>query len=229
MTWVHLTNISGNRKVGPIKVTTSDKASCPSECGIADECYAGGGPIAIHWNKVREGERGDNWDGFVDRVKRFRKNELWRHNQAGDLPPNADGKLDADKCEALADAASHTDGWTYTHYNPNDKHNNAVIKSMNEVGGLVVNLSADTVEQADEYHELGIAPITVVLPEDAPNMGNKTPNGLPIVVCPAQTQEDISCNICELCQKRDRKSIVGFKAHGSRRKKLSEKLVTNAL
>ena len=107
MTWVHLTKISGNRKVGPIKVTTSDKASCPSECGIADECYAGGGPLAIHWNKVREGERGDNWDGFVDRVKRFRKNELWRHNQAGDLPPNQDGKLDADKCESLADAASH--------------------------------------------------------------------------------------------------------------------------
>ena len=68
MTWVHLTNISGNRKVGPIKVTTSDKESCPSECGIADECYASGGPLAIHWNKVREGERGDNWDGFVDRV-----------------------------------------------------------------------------------------------------------------------------------------------------------------
>ena len=224
MTWVHLTNISGNRKVGPIKVTTSEKSSCPSECGIKAECYAGGGPLAIHWNKVGEGQRGDNWDGFVNRVKRFRKNELWRHNQAGDLPPNADGKLDADKCESLADAASHTDGWTYTHYNPMDKHNFEVIQKMNSVGGLVVNLSADTMEQADTYSRLGIAPVTVVLPEDAPNMGNKTPEGLPIVVCPAQTQEDMSCNICELCQKRDRKSIVGFKAHGSRRKKLTAKL-----
>jgi hypothetical protein len=44
------------------------------------------------------------------------------------------------------------------------------------------------------------------------------------VVCPAQTQDEMACNICELCQKRDRKSIVGFKAHGSRRKKLSAKL-----
>ena len=88
----------------------------------------------------------------------------------------------------------------------------------------MVNLSADTMEQADTYHELGIAPVTVVLSEDAPNMGNKTPNGLPIVVCPAQTQDEMSCNICELCQKRDRKSIVGFKAHGSRRKKLTAKL-----
>jgi hypothetical protein len=111
-----------------------------------------------------------------------------------------------------------------THYDPTDAHNNSVINGMNEVGGLVVNLSADTMEQADTYHELGIAPVTVVLSEDAPNMGNKTPNGLPIVVCPAQTQEDMACNICELCQKRDRKSIVGFKAHGSRRKKLTAKL-----
>ena len=229
MTWVHLTNVSGNRKVGPIKVTTSDKESCPSECGIKAECYAGGGPLAIHWNKVREGERGDNWDGFVNRVKRFRKNELWRHNQAGDLPPNQDGKLDDDKCEALADAASHTDGWTYTHYDPTDAHNNAVIKGMNQVGGLVVNLSADTMEQADEYHELGIAPVTVILSEDAPNMGNKTPNGLPIVVCPAQTQEDMACNRCKLCQVQDRKSIVGFKAHGSRRKKLSAKLLDESV
>ena len=224
MTWVHLTNVSGNRKVGPIKVTTSEKSSCPSECGIKAECYAGGGPLAIHWNKVGEGQRGDNWDGFVNRVKRFRKNELWRHNQAGDLPQDENGKLDADKCESLADAASHTDGWTYTHYNPMDKHNFEVIQKMNSVGGLVVNLSADTMEQADTYSRLGIAPVTVVLPEDAPNMGNKTPEGLPIVVCPAQTQEDMSCNICELCQKRDRKSIVGFKAHGSRRKKLTAKL-----
>ena len=229
MTWVHLTNISGNRKVGPIKVTTSDKASCPSECGIKTECYAGGGPLAIHWNKVGEGQRGDNWDGFVNRVKRFRKNELWRHNQAGDLPPNADGKLDADKCEALADAASHTDGWTYTHYNPMDKHNFEVIQKMNSVGGLVVNLSADTMEQADTYSRLGIAPVTVVLPEDAPNMGNKTPEGLPIVICPAQTQEDMACNRCKLCQVQDRKSIVGFKAHGSRRKKLSAKLVDESV
>ena len=110
-----------------------------------------------------------------------------------------------------------------------EEYSSSVIDSMNKVGGLVINLSADNIEQADSHYELGIAPVTVVLSEDAPNMGNKTPNGLPIVVCPAQTQEDMACNICELCQKRDRKSIVGFKAHGSRRKKLSEKLVSNAV
>ena len=229
MTWVHLTNVSGNRKVGPIKVTTTEKSSCPAECGVMDECYASGGPLAIHWNKVGEGQRGDNWEAFTKRVRRFHKNELWRHNQAGDLPPNEDGKLDEQKCEQLANAASHTNGWTYTHYDPMDKHNFEVIQKMNSVGGLVVNLSADTMEQAETYHELGIAPVTVVLPEDAPNMGNKTPNGLPIVICPAQTQDDMACNRCKLCQVQDRKSIVGFKAHGSRRKKLSAKLLDESV
>lgn len=229
MSWVHLTNVSGNRKVGPIKVTTTEKSSCPTECGVMDECYASGGPLAIHWNKVGEGQRGDNWEAFTKRVRRFHKNELWRHNQAGDLPPNEDGKLDEQKCEQLANAASHTNGWTYTHYNPMDKHNFEVIQKMNSVGGLVVNLSADTMEQADTYSRLGIAPVTVVLPEDAPNMGNKTPEGLPIVICPAQTQDDMACNRCKLCQVQDRKSIVGFKAHGSRRKKLSAKLLDESV
>jgi len=62
------------------------------------------------------------------------------------------------------------------------------------------------------------------LPIDAPDRGNKTPDGIPIVVCPAQTQEEMSCDVCKLCQVRDRKSIVGFKAHGTAKKRLSKKL-----
>jgi hypothetical protein len=53
--------------------------------------------------------------------------------------------------------------------------------------------------------------------------GNKTPGGIPIVICPAQTS-DVSCDQCRLCQKRDRKSVVGFLAHGTASKRLSKKL-----
>jgi len=62
------------------------------------------------------------------------------------------------------------------------------------------------------------------LPSDAPHQGNVTPNGLPIVVCPAQTTKGIQCATCKLCQVRDRKSIVGFLAHGVKAKQLTEKL-----
>jgi len=230
MTWVHLTQRSKNSKVGPIKVTTTERKSCPKECGIIDECYASTGfHMNMHWKKVSKHERGDNWTGFTRRVKRFEFDEVWRHNQAGDLPKKRQStvkvdRLDDKKCKSLAVAAKHTKGWTYTHYDPTDKHNAGVIKGMNKIGGLVVNLSADTLDKADEYYNLGIAPVTVPLPSDAPHQGNVTPNGLPIVVCPAQTTKGIQCATCKLCQVRDRKSIVGFLAHGVKAKQLTEKL-----
>jgi hypothetical protein len=64
----------------------------------------------------------------------------------------------------------------------------------------------------------------VILPEDAPAMGNKTPGGLPIVTCPAQTTDGMACNLCKLCFVKDRKSVVGFLAHGAASKRLSRKM-----
>ena len=223
--FVSLTMVSGNRKVGPIPVSTTEKDSCPAECPLKDtDCYARFGPLGMHWAKVGKDGRGWQWTLFCRAIAKFAKNTLWRHNQAGDLPQREDGRIDADKCRELSEASRHTRGWTYTHYDPTDAHNAAVIRDMNSVPGMTVNLSADTVEQADQYYALGIAPVVVILPEDAPHSGNKTPGGLPIVTCPAQTVDDMSCNLCRLCQVKDRKSIVGFLAHGAAVKRLSRKL-----
>jgi len=226
MTWVTLNMKSGNRKVGAIPVSTSDKKTCPSACPLKDtDCYARFGPLGMHWNKIGPDGRGDNFEAFCKRVEKFDSGQLWRHNQAGDLPPseNDSEKLDAVKCKLLSKSAKHTNGWTYTHYDLTDKHNRKVVKAMNKSGGLVVNLSADSLQEADSYAKMGIGPVTVTLPKDASHRGNKTPKGLPIVVCPAQTA-DVSCEQCRLCQNRDRKSIVGFLAHGTASKRLSERL-----
>lgn len=222
--WVSLNPVSSNRKVGPIPVSTTEEGSCPNECPLkGTDCYARFGPLGMHWRKIGEG-RGDNWSAFCTRVRKFRKGQLWRHNQAGDLPQDENGKIDRDKVSELGQAAAHTNGWTYTHYNPLDSHNREAIKSLNESGGMTVNLSADTMAEADQYVQLGIAPVVVILPQDAPTRGNVTPHGFPIVVCPAQTQETMTCDQCRLCQVRDRKSIVGFLAHGTAKKRLSAKL-----
>lgn len=227
--WVSLTAVSGNRKVGKIPVSTTEAKSCPSACPlIGTDCYAGSGPLKIHWMKVGNG-RGDNWSAFCKRVASFIAGQLWRHNQAGDLPKDTTisddvDRLDAEKCRELSNASQHTRGWTYTHYDVLDSHNAAVVKSMNSVPGLTVNLSADSPAEADELYNLGIGPVCVTLPTNTPNNGNKTPGGLPIVICPAQLRDEISCEQCKLCQVRDRKSIVGFKAHGIAAKRLSRKL-----
>jgi hypothetical protein len=222
--WVALNMVSANRKVGAIPVSTTEEKSCPIECPLKDtDCYARFGPLGMHWRKIGEGGRGDNWAAFCKRVKKFAKQQLWRHNQAGDLP-QLEEKLDAEKCAELSVASQHTKGWTYTHYNPLDSHNQEVIRKMNSVPGMTVNLSADTMAEADTYSNLGIGPVVVTLPENTPHRGNKTPNGLPIVICPAQTQDEMACSQCKLCQIRDRKSIVGFLAHGTAKKRLSTKL-----
>jgi hypothetical protein len=223
--WVSLNTKSANEKVGPIPVSTTEEGSCPTECPLkGTDCYARFGPLGMHWRKIGEGGRGDNWDSFCKRVERFPKGQLWRHNQAGDLPQDENGRIDSVKTEKLGRASAHTKGWTYTHYDPTDSQNREAIVSLNKAGGLTVNLSADNMAEADEYSKLGIGPVVVILPQDAPTRGNKTPLGLPIVVCPAQTQDTMTCDQCKLCQVRDRKSIVGFLAHGTAKKRLSHKL-----
>jgi hypothetical protein len=94
---------------------------------------------------------------------------------------------------------------------------------MNATGGFTVNMSADTMREADTFFAAGL-PTVVVLPMDAPHRGNVTPNGVPIVVCPAQTQDDMTCLKCGLCQIGHRKSIVGFLAHAKNAKSISERL-----
>lgn len=220
---VHLTEKSGNRKVGPIPVSTTEEKSCPAECPLkGTDCYARFGPLGIHWKKVGHG-RGDNWTFFCNRLKRFPTGTLFRHNQAGDLPQNSRGLIHLSKLRELVKACQHLRGWTYTHYDPTKPHNAKAIKHAND-NGFTVNLSADSLTQADEYAKMNIGPVTTILPQDAPLRGNRTPNGLPIVVCPAQTVDDMSCAQCKLCQKADRKTIVGFLAHGIASKRLSNRV-----
>ena len=225
--FVSLTMKSKNVKTGEIPVSTTESASCPHTCPMREtDCYARFGPLGMHWRKVGEGMRGDNWTGFCRRVMRFDVGQLWRHNQAGDLPQRADGRIHSRKLAQLSRVCAKRllRGWTYTHYDPTDSHNAKAIAETNARGGLTINLSADSMADADSYKSLGIGPVVVVLPEDTPHRGNRTPAGHPITICPAQTNESMSCEQCKLCQKRDRIVIVGFLAHGTAKKRLSASL-----
>jgi len=210
---VHTTLKSNNRKVGKIPVTTTSAKTCPDECEFKKNgCYADGGPLAMHWKKVTDGERGDPWSVFIDRVTLFPQGQLWRHNQAGDLAGDGN-RLDADANDQLADANRGKRGFTYTHYPVlTDKHNAAVVKRMNDKG-FVVNLSGNNLKHADALYDLGIAPVTTVLPETQ-TTNTTTPKGRKVVVCPATIRDDVSCASCQLCAKM-RDAIIGFPAHGN--------------
>jgi hypothetical protein len=217
---VHTTIKSKNVKTGEIPVTTTTADTCPPDCAFKDNgCYAGSGPLALHWAKVTSGERGDIWSGFITTVKSFKDGQLWRHNQAGDLA--GDGKrLDADACDELADANEGKRGFTYTHYPVlTDKHNAQVVKRMNDKG-FVVNLSGNNLAHADALYDLDIAPVTTVLPETQ-TTNTTTPKGRKVIVCPATIRDNVSCATCQLCA-RNREAIIGFPAHGTSKRKANE-------
>ncbi len=213
MTRYHLTLKSGNRKTGPIAVSTTSADSCPISCPLKSAgCYADTGPLALHWRKVG-GERGVNLKSFTASLESLPSKAPFRHNQAGDLP-QIDGALDGLACSQIGWAASHLRGFTYTHHVPT-AHNLPILQALNS--NLAVNLSADNLTEADELAGLGL-PVVSVVPRDTPKRF-VTPAGRRGIVCPAQEKgTNTTCATCMVCEKRDRNYIVGFRAHGAQAK-----------
>ena len=208
---IHLTLKSANVKTGPIPVSTSAAETCPEACPFKIKgCYAKGGPLALHWSKVTSGERGINWSAFIAEVRKFPAGQLWRHNQAGDLP-GIGNSIDATALAELSAANTGKRGFTYTHKPPTGD-NLSALRAANSAG-FTVNLSANSVAHADQLASLGL-PVAAVVPQDSPDRF-MTPEGNRVVICPAQRVEGLSCDKCRLCAKADRGFIVGFKPHGA--------------
>lgn len=90
---VTLTAKSSNRKTGPIPVSTTTPDTCPDVCPFKNGgCYAKVVPLAIVWGNVER--KGDDWGTFCSKVAAMPDGQLWRHNQAGDLP-GENGEIDA--------------------------------------------------------------------------------------------------------------------------------------
>ena len=216
----HITPKSKNAKVGKMAVTTSTATTCPSACPFRDNgCYAESGPLKLHWLKVTKGERGDDWTTFINKIFDLPAGSKWRHNQAGDLPGDTQN-LDDVKCVELAKANEGKRGFTYTHYDVLDNFQNAITVNIMNNLGFTVNVSANNLDHADQLCDLDIAPVATVLPIEQ-TTNTVTPKGRKVVVCPATYKDDVSCADCMLCEKRDRKVIVGFPAHGTSKKKAS--------
>jgi hypothetical protein len=163
-------------------------------------------------------------DVLCETIESFPNGQLWRHNQAGDLP-GVDGTIDADALSRIVSANRGKRGFTYTH-KPMIGGNVDAVRDAN-VNGFTVNLSADTIAEADAKHALGIAPVAVVLPHDATH-GGITPAGNRVVLCPATQRKDVTCETCKLCAWPERKVIIGFPAHGSRKKQVKSDFVVLA-
>ena len=216
--YVHLTLKSANVKTGPIPVSTTEKSSCPADCAMRAGCYADSGPLALHWRAVSEGKRGTDWTGFTAAIDALPDGQLWRHNQAGDLPV-AGGTIDPVALGELVAANTGKRGFTYSHHR--DAQSIDWIRHAN-AWGFTVNLSANDLADADTLADFDAGPVVVVLPSDQ-SANTKTPSGRTVVVCPATQRDDVSCASCQLCQ-RQRSAIVGFPAHGTKKRVIDIRL-----
>jgi hypothetical protein len=94
--------------------------------------------------------------------------------------------------------------------------------------------------EADTLAALDIAPVVTVLPVDQGrkakgdtwleteaeyrarvNVVQQTPQGRTVSICPATYKDNVSCASCQLCQRKERKTIVAFPAHGTSKNKAS--------
>ncbi len=168
-----------NSKLGNIPATYTSGRTCPDSCTLKNAgCYAEFGFVRMHWQKMKGALE---WKAFLAWVAALPAGQLWRHNVAGDLPGDGD-KLDVSRFWKLADVAHRTRGFTFTH-KPLDQSRFEAnrVRAVNLLArlygrGLVVNLSADSLAEADAKSELGIGPVVVTVPHDHPRH-SKTPAG----------------------------------------------------
>jgi hypothetical protein len=205
----HYIERSSNRKTGPIPVVYSERGTCPPSCPhYRSDCYAEDFYTRLAWDKVAQ--RGAALAFLCERVSALPDGQLWRFNIAGDLPGEGEA-VDPVALGAIVWANRGRRGFTYTHKKTPD-----AIKWARHATewGFTVNLSADDAGEADTLAAHGL-PVVCIVPTDSPEKST-TPGGRRIIVCPAQTRDDVTCADCGLCARADRQVIIGFRAHGTR-------------
>ena len=200
---------SSNRKTGPMPTVYASRETCPESCPMyRSACYAEGFHTMLQWNRTTLA--GIDLDSLIQKLERLPKGQIWRYGIAGDLPGTGE-EIDAYALGRIVKANRGKKGFAYSHKKTPEAL--AWIKHANQ-WGFTVNASADNAAEADTLAAQGL-PVAVIVPMDTPKHST-TPQGRPIIVCPAQTREGMTCALCQLCANPDRQSIVGFRAHGTK-------------
>lgn len=204
---------SGNRKTGPIPVSTSSPNTCPASCPLMNNgCYANAGPMRFRWMELGEGKGAQDWKSFLKDIKSLPPRQLWRYAQAGDLP-GLGGQIHIRMLRDIVAANQGRAGFTYTHKSMGSTRHRAAVKEANRAG-FTINLSANSLKHADRLARLKVAPVATLVPRGTPDV-SYTPRRRKVVICPAQTRENVTCQKCRICAIADRDYIVGFLPHGA--------------
>lgn len=207
---------AGNSKTGAMLLVRSPRSTCPDSCGLkGNGCYAENFPLVLHW--MKQETTGIDFSSVLYAIRTLPKDSIWRLFEAGDFEPSPENPelIAASQVLSLLSANKGKRGFGYTHYPvlPNLE----VLQLMNS-SGLTINASADTFKQAVTYFSLGL-PTTLLVSENFPK--DIVVDGLRIIVCPNQsTPNKPTCLQCQMCAKPDRDYVIGFRAHGTKKRKI---------
>lgn len=203
-----------NKKTGGIPTTRTDRRSCPASCPFnhGNGCYAAAGPEAIHWRKLDHA--GLSFEALLALIRALPKGQLWRHNTAGDLP---DPSTVAGRV-AIADLVAANRGrrgFTYSHH----RLTRDAVQWFRAAtaNGFTINASTESESAADSAVAKGLR-VVLAVPSTIRRRFWRTPDGHPVVVCPAVTFPGrVTCATCQLCHGRPQNVVIAFPAHGSKK------------
>ena len=196
---------SGNKKTGPMPVSISERASCPSGCPLkGNGCCAESWPLNLHWDRVGSEVNGKPatgvpWERFCSEVAALPIRTVsgeplgWRHNAAGDLPTDDRGNVDRSSMARLVAANGQRRGFTYTHH-PLTTPTRETLAWVN-VRGFTINVSHDSLADLDRGVVVGALPAVVVLPrvqssDPVVKVRHTATTGQRVVTCPATYLRD---------------------------------------
>jgi len=189
--------------------------SCPTSCPLLNAgCYAQSGHTAL---QMRGRHSETDGEIFLRELDRIPHGAWMRLHVSGDVMtdagPDGSSEVDWPYLEALIEGARRRPDVTFYGYTHAWKQIGVLPPAPSN---FVLNASVDDPADMDEAKSLGWETTVVVASDVTWKRQGDT------VVCPNQTA-GLSCYECGLCM-RERPVTVAFKAHGSGKRKVDERV-----
>ena len=217
----------GVKKLGLVNYITAPPETCDPNCPFKNNgCYAENAPMVWRWIDQQSGKsrHSVSYNDMLIKLSRVPKTQLIRLFVAGDFARNGTGGPNEIKAREIRKVCRGKKTWGYTHHMPyrNNLSWGNTLLELNAADDFTVNISCEDETQLDQFMAEGHACV-ITVPSTETRYGWRTAAGNRVRVCPNQTH-GVTCEQCQLCQKRPADLAIAFLGHGTRKKTIDKVL-----